>query len=374
LPKICLLTTVHHPFDTRIFHREAKSLVGAGYEVVLVAPHHQDEIVDGVRIHAVPKPVGRLKRITFTAWQVYRAALLEKAAVYHFHDPELIPIGVLLKLGRKKVIYDVHEDLPRQILNKDWIPRPFRALTAGAASVMETAAARILNGIVAATPTIAARFPAPKTELVQNFPSPDELFAPQHKPYRERPPRLAYVGVMGETRGIREMIRAVDLIPDSINARLILAGTFNPPELLSELKEEPGWEKIDYMGWQPRDQVSTLLGEVRAGLVVMHPTPNNVNAYPNKLFEYASVGLPVIASNFPLWRGIIEDAGCGMVVDPLSPPLIARAMQWVLENQAEAEAMGRRGQEAVGVKYNWPAQEYKLLRFYRRLLIGDRVT
>ncbi|MBF7081406.1 glycosyltransferase family 4 protein [Desulfallas sp. Bu1-1] len=368
--KICILTSVHRPFDTRIFYREAKTLAGAGYETVLVAPHDRDEVVEGVRIRAVPQPGGRRARLTRTVWRVYRAAAAENADIYHFHDPELVPAGLMLKLRGKRVVYDVHEHVPRQILNKDWIPKWFRGMAAGAARVMEASAARLLDGIVAATPTIAEQFPVSKTVLVQNFPSPGELAAPRRVEYSERPPLIAYVGVIGVIRAIREMVEAVALLPETINARLVLAGNFNPPGLENELRDVPGWEKVEFWGWQSRAQVAEILGRVRVGLVMGYPTPNNLNGYPNKLFEYMSAGLPVIASDFPLWRSIIEDAGCGVVVDPLDPRSIARAMQWLLENPGEAEAMGKRGQEAVSAKYNWDAEARKLLQFYENLSNG----
>lgn len=367
--KICILTSVHRPTDTRIFYREAKTLAGAGYETVLVAPHDRDEIVAGVRVRAVPQPGGRPVRMTRTVWQVYRSAMAENADIYHFHDPELIPAGIMLKWRGKRVIYDVHEHVPRQILDKDWIPRCCRGMAAGLARVTEAAAARLVDGIVAATPVIAEQFPVDKTVLVQNFPSPGELARPRRVAYSERPPLFAYVGIIGVTRGIREMVEAMALLPATLNARLVLAGSFNPPGLEKEMRGVPGWEKVDFMGWQSRAQVAEILSRVRAGLVTGYPTPNNLNGYPNKLFEYMSAGIPVIASDFPLWRGIVEDAGCGVVADPLDPRSIARAMQWLLEHPGEAEAMGERGRAAVAAKYNWDAEARKLLRLYEQLSI-----
>ncbi|GAH16762.1 unnamed protein product, partial [marine sediment metagenome] len=115
------LISVHPAFDVRIFHKEAKTLVKVGYNVVLIAQHTKEEIVDGVRIVPLPKPRNRFDRMTRVVWKLSILALRERADVYHFHDPELIPVGLILKLFGRKVIYDVHEDVPEQILNKDWV-------------------------------------------------------------------------------------------------------------------------------------------------------------------------------------------------------------------------------------------------------------
>ena len=124
--KVCILTSVHTPFDTRIFHKQAKSLLKAGYDVTLIAQHDKDEVVDEVKILALSKPRNRLWRMLGT-WRIFKLAYRQKADVYHFHDPELLPMGLFLKLLKKgKVIYDVHEDYPKAILTKSWLPSMVR--------------------------------------------------------------------------------------------------------------------------------------------------------------------------------------------------------------------------------------------------------
>lgn len=351
----------------RIFFKECTSLAQAGHKVVLIAPHSKDEIRDGISIKSVPRPKGRWRRLTRTMWQVFRAARRENGDVYHFHDSELLGVGLLLKLSGKKVIYDVHEDVPRQILINPLIPRELRRPLGAMAGVVEFIGALFFDRIVAATPTIARRFPAAKTVVVENFPLLDEFDPALGRSYGQRDAISIYVGIISIARGAKQMMEAVALLPQSLGARLLLVGKSSPASVDTELREMPGAKRADIVSWQTRGNIANLLAEARIGLVVLHPTANYIYSYPVKLFEYMAMGIPVIASDFPLWREIIEGEQCGLLVDPLDPPAIAHAIEYLLTHPEEAEAMGQRGREAVEHRYNWKHAEAKLITLYAQL-------
>ena len=365
-------TTVHPRSDTRIGVKETASLAeGMGGGVTLYVQDgkgpERDEISGFEVVDTGPPPQGRVRRMVLGAWRIYRAVRAARPRVAHFHDPELIPVGLALKLSGIKVVYDVHEDLPRQIFGKHWISPWLRRPVAWGAEAFEWLAGHAFDGVVAATPTIARRFPDHKTVTVQNFPILAELVAPDPVQYADRPPHFAYVGGITGIRGSREMVVAVGGVAEP-ECRLQLAGGFSPTNHGDELEALPGWERVVFHGWASRPEVAAILGNVRAGLVVLHPTENYLDAYPVKMFEYMAAGLPVVASDFPLWREIVDGAGCGLLVDPLDPRAIANAMQWLLDHPNEAEAMGRRGREAVERQYNWTPEAEKLLALYERLL------
>jgi glycosyltransferase involved in cell wall biosynthesis len=371
--KVVHLTSVHTAFDVRVFHKECKSLARSGKHVVLIAPHPGDEVVDSVEVKGLQSRGGRLVRMTCTAWSLYRQALRKDGDVYHFHDPELVPVGLLLTARGKRVVYDIHEDAPADILHKDYIPRRLRRPLMWFVRKLEDAACRRFSGLIAATPTIAERFYSinANTVVVHNFPVLDEITPNVALPWNERPPAVAYIGSISERRGVREILQALALLPSATPAQMMLAGLFSPNGLLTELERLPGWVRVQYLGVLDRPSVRSLLSRVRLGLLVLQPEPNFVNARPIKLFEYMAAGIPVIASDFPLWRRIIGEAGCGLLVDPQDPRAIARAMEYLLSHDAEAEAMGRRGRKAACELYNWNSEERVLLKFYSELLQTD---
>jgi glycosyltransferase involved in cell wall biosynthesis len=363
--KIRHLTSVHSIRDPRIFHKQCRSLAGLGHDVGLVACHERVEVIDGVRIVPVDRPRGRLDRMTRVAWRVYRAALREQADLYHFHDPELLWVGALLKLRGRRVVYDVHEDVPKQIMSKPWIPAWARPLISKSFMLVERLGARMVDGIVAATPTIARKFPADKTAVVQNFPEASFARVDGAGPQGERTDAFVYAGGLMEVQGVREMAQAFALLPEGMTGTV--AGTFHPPALEQEIAAMPGWRRVRFLGHVPRSEVAQAIDGARAGIVLNHPTANYVDAYSTKMFEYMARGLPVVCSNFPLWVDIVGGADCGIAVDPRSPSAIAEAIGSLNEDPELARRLGENGRRAIAERYNWEAELSKLEALYRKV-------
>jgi len=369
---LATFTTAHTRTDTRIRIKQTASLAAEmGDRVALFVQDGQGgekDTTTGVEIvDTGPRLSSRTLRMTLGACRMWWAVRRARPRVVHFHDPELIPVGLLLKLRGMKVVYDVHEDVPRQILAKHWITPRLRRPVAALVEGIEWIAGQVFDGIVTATPTITARFPSKKTVTVQNFPMLDELMPPESQPFSERPPHVAYIGGITEIRGAKEMVRALEYVANE-EVRLQLGGNFMPKGLEDEVKRLPGWSRVVAHGWVDRGTVANLLGGVRGALVLFHPVPNHINAQPNKLFEYMAAGLPVVASNFPLWREIVEGNHCGICVDPLDPKAIAEAIEFLVTHPEEARKMGENGRRAVVTKYNWDSEAEKLLSLYRELL------
>ena len=234
--------------------------------------------------------------------------------------------------------------------------------------IFESLGAMAFDMIITATPKISERFPPLKTITIQNFPILDEILQPKVIPYRERSFSVCYVGGISKVRGAIEMVSAFQLLSDFDGIRFDLAGTFNSEELALSSKLLSGWKYVHYYGQACRSTVGNILGQARVGLVLLHPIPNYLESQPIKMFEYMASGIPVIASDFPFWRQFIEQAKCGIMVDPLDPESIASAIRWIFDHPREAEQMGKYGQEAVKKYFNWDAEAPKLLDLYGGLL------
>lgn len=365
--KVAHLTSAHPRYDTRIFLKQCRSLAAYGYQTYLVvADGKGDEVKDNVHIVDSGICQGRFERMHAGTRRVLAKAWDIDASLYHIHDPELIPAGLLLRARGKKIVFDSHEDVPKQILSKPYLPTHLRKAISISVGIFERKALKYFNHVVAATPHIRSKFIAAGIPCVDvnNYPIPSEFSASVQGGDREVN-QVAYVGGMTTARGIIEAVEAIALLNG--DARLCLGGPFQETGLRERLRIKAGWEYVDELGYLNRQDVAKLLTSSTVGLVTLHPTSAYVDSLPVKMFEYMSAGLPVIASNFPLWRSIIEGCECGICVDPKNPNEIASAITRILKEPERAREMGARGQAAVAERFNWLIEAYKLISLYKSL-------
>jgi glycosyltransferase involved in cell wall biosynthesis len=363
--KVVHLSSAHGDRDVRIFLKECASLAsyqkGEKYEVhqVLAGVEEREEL--GIHIHTVKKyPNQRLKRMWTTVNDVYKKAISLNADIYHLHDPELLRIALKLKRKGKIVIYDAHEDLPRQILGKGYLK--FKGLISKVVECYENFVTKRLDGIVTATPFIRDRFIKinPNTVDINNFPLLSEIDFDGGSNKKEN--SICFIGNISPIRGLSQVIEALN----NVNINFYIAGELDA-SYRDELSKIKGWEKVIELGFIDRVQSKELKNKSIAGIVTFLPLPNHINAQPNKIFEYMASELPVIGSNFPLWKEIIEKNNCGICVNPLNPSEIANAIQQLIDSPEIAIRMGKNGKQLVQSTYNWDIEKEKLYLFYNSI-------
>ena len=362
MKKICHLTSAHSRFDTRIFHKECK-LLSSEFEVnLVVADGLGNEVADEVKIWDVGKPGNRINRILLTGKKVYKQARQIDADVYHFHDPELIIQGVKLKRWGKEVIYDIHEDLPRQLFSKPYIPKFLAKVASLLVERLENLKAKRFSYLITPTEHIKDRFKKvnANTIAVKNFPKFEEF---EMKEHLKKDIDVCYIGALSRIRGIVEIVKAAKLA----DVNLHIAGEFNDEKFETEVREMPEWQYVTYHGYIPREEIKKLLGRSKAGLVTLHPVTNYKVALAIKMFEYMIAGIPVIASDFPLWKDIVEGNQCGICVNPRDTEAIAKAIKYIINHPKQSGIMGRNGYEAVKTQYNWSVEGAKLRSIYNEL-------
>lgn len=375
-PRVTVLTSVHPPLDTRIFYRQARSLHALGYDILLIAPGAPSAPVDGIRFKSLPTVggrAGRPLRWPLLLWNAWRS----KADLYHFHDPELLPWGLVLKwLTRRPVIYDSHEYLRESILARHWIPSPLRGVASALAARVETFVAARLDAVVCVTDEMAGRFRPfqPRVITVKNLPPSPSL--PDPPPARA--PVVIYAGLMNVERGLDILYDTAALVHARWpGAEFHILGAVEWHGMPAEAAKRPlaDWESVGvrFLGSIPQPEVAAKLAAASVGWLPRDPrVPNNLLAWPNKLVEYMIVGLPVVASDLPTQAAVVTEAACGLVVEARSPQAHADAICALLDDPPRARELGEAGRLAATERYTWEAEAARLAELYRALLAPGR--
>ncbi len=364
--RVCIITTAHEPRDDRIFHKQALSLARA-YEVAMIAAWTSDMESGPVRKLPLPPLRGKWARVLRGTCAALRLALKHDAAVYHFHDPELLPLGVALKVLGKRVIYDVHEDYSKKILSRR-VPRLLAKAASRCVRAVEGACARNFDHVIAADSHVASLFAPERTTVIANYPPLDFVRRTTLEPRKPNTPfRVIYVGGISRMRGIGMILEALDLIVDE-PVEFHLAGNVNDEELLCRIKTHP---RVVYHGVLPWEKVNQLLAKADAGLALFQPVPA-FEYYPGeniiKLWEYLGIGLPVIISNFPKLKRLIEGLEAGIAVDAANPAAIAAAIRRLRDEPALGRRLGANGRAAVLRERHWEMEAGKLAGVYQSVI------
>lgn len=362
--KVVHVSSAHPWTDNRVHLREAASLAQAGYDVTLIAVGNEITLPDtGVRVVKLKK-YARLKRVVVGSAIALRAGLRTNASIFHLHDPELAWAIPLLRLLGKKVIYDAHEDLPAQMLSKPYLGNVARRLAVALAHLL-VLLTRVSNHTIAATEKIAERYSASRVSVVHNYPpirGSDAMLSPPST----RAASVVYVGVLATERGLVQMTQMLEAEDFPAGWELVVAGT-GQPVIMESLSTLPAWDKVQFHGLLSPLGARDLVENARVGVVALQSTKAYLDSLPTKMFEYMAAGIPTIASDFPLWRGIIERYDCGILVDETSPDAIAAAVRRYADDPQLLDRHGANALRAAREEVNWETEAAKLIEIYRSL-------
>jgi glycosyltransferase involved in cell wall biosynthesis len=365
--KICHLTSVHRLNDTRIFYKECKSLAVNGHEVYLVG-FGKSIIQDNVNVIGLePKPKNRIERITRGVRRVVKEGLKLNCDIYHLHDPELIPYIPLLKSKGKKIIFDSHENTSEQIKEKKHIP--FRRLLSVFYSMMEKLLLSHVDALIFVTPSMANKMKKinKNAYLITNYPITTTLFSSD---YLDLPSEkfICFIGGIYEKWNHKNIVRGLQNIE---NVKYLLYGPTDNESLIRQLKMIDQKNVLDFRGFITPSDVQSIYSKATVGVSWLRENKNTGGKEGtlgvNKLFEQMMAGIPVIVSDFRLWREIIEENNCGIVVDQDDVNGFTQAIEYLINNPSKAKIMGENGRKAVMTKYNWETQVEILLGIYDRL-------
>lgn len=367
--KVCHLTSVHSRYDGRILLKECVSLSKAGYNMYLVVnDRNEDEDYSGVKICSTRfVPHNRISRMITSQKAVLKKAREIDADIYHFHDPELLNVGLILKRQGKRVVFDSHENYPMQIEYKPYLPHWLGKIVSKLYYLYESYVVKRLDAVVFPC-TFSGKNPflgrARKTFFVGNPPLLEELYDKYSK-FQKDSFKICYIGSLQYVRGIEQIIKAAD----KAGVTLILAGNFPDLKFKAELEQMKEFKNVDFRGMCSRQQVLEILEESSVGIctILSIGQHNKEDILSTKVYEYMAMKLPVIITDYPYAAEVLRSYKFGIAVDAFNVDQISKAILYLKEHPTEAEKMGTAGRKAVQERYNWNIEEKTLCSLYESI-------
>lgn len=368
------LTSVHYPFDPRIFHKELRSLSEAGYQTTLVAHHEESLTRDGIRIVSIGEANSRAERWK-NLYRFYTTAVNLGADVYHFHDPELLPVGVALSARTDAaVIYDIHEDYADAIRVREWIPDQFKPLLARGFPAIQSVFATQFDAIVTADEStwekMRNRGHDPVVAL-RNVPRIGDIDLGRGDIERGHDLVLAYVGGLDRERGLMRMLKlTARLRQEGVDAGLWLIGPFQDEEIEREarayMQHQSITEHVTLFGYVDYDDIFGYLQHADIGLLLVDRERFKRNV-PTKLFEYMYAGLPVVATRAKSLHSYLDSSYARIVPENDTAEQATIVMEAFTDPDV-CRTMGTTAHDIVSSKYSWEREQKKLLDLYNKII------
>jgi glycosyltransferase involved in cell wall biosynthesis len=378
-----MLTSVHQPFDGRIFHRESRALADAGFSITLIAPaEFGRRMQEGIEILGLPKLKSRLLR-PIIWWRIARLVPHLEPDVIHFHDPELlllVPFFRLVLGQNVELVYDVHEYFVDDVATKYWIPSWLQPVAMRLARWLERRLTAHVDGIVCAVEEQKSLYADQRASAVvaRNLPI-ARIFedAEPHPELAVDTPKLIYVGLILPERGIDVLLEAMRILArQGRDIKLYLVGRETSPAYMEEIRTfveaNELIDKVHWLGYIPHDRIKHYLVNADIGVAPGLRTRQYENpGICTKLFEYMICSLPIVSADHPHRKKYIDECHCGRTVPPQDASAWAEAIAWLLDHREESQAMGSRGQEMVLDHYTWEQEQSRFLAFYESLVDSE---
>ncbi|MEZ0487425.1 glycosyltransferase [Fibrella aquatica] len=367
--KVLHVTTAHRPHDPRIVYKQCPTLA-ADYQVWCAIPDADPIVAPKVQFIRLPYYEQVIWRILLTCplivWKCWRI----RPDVVHFYVPEFIPFAFLFRLRGARLIYEVQENLFKKLhlkaKNRGWLlEKAFAALDQMARRYCYCVFTE--HGYL----TTYTNLQKPSA-VIYNYAS-LPLLDPFRRPYLslKQPATFFYIGWLSMERAVDTLLAAFAQLKEKhIDFFVHLFGrqTFTQQALEENINYQQVRTQLQFYGYTDQKTALPYAEGATAGLALLKPIGDYPESYTTKLFEYMALGLPVITADFPLYRDVVERHQCGFCVDPYNAEAVASALTYLINHPDEAEAMGKRGREAVILHYNWTTEAVKLLAFYKQVL------
>lgn len=350
--------------DNRV-HKVCSTLTDMGFDVLLV----------GRRYHDSPQLVPRKYKtrrmhLLFRKGPLFYAEfnlrlmillLFTKCDILLANDLDTLPANVVgSKLKGKPVVYDSHEyftEVPelmhRPRVQKVWLWLEKRLVPKVSAAYT---VCQSIADIYSKQYNIPFRVVRNVPQVIQH---PDALAKPTNTDSR---PAIIYQGALNLGRGLEFAIRAMQYLPE---AQLLIAGSGDKEKELQKLAKETSPQNIRFLGRLSLEELSVITRQALLGISIEEDLGLNYRyALPNKLFDYIQAQIPVVVSDLPEMKKVVEEHHIGLIANSHDPQYLAGLFRQALFDETLRKTW-KTGLETATNELNWTHEKKVIEEIFR---------
>jgi len=346
------------------------------FQVTLIAIGEFTGKKNGVEIIGIPKPKSHLQRAFTTIFKVFALAIKQDADIYHIHDAEMLPFGLILSLLGKKVIYDIHENTKQDILLKPWIPAKRKVFIARLYNQLLKFSSNFIHYIpVVANDGFLPIFHVKENQftVIQNFADTKQM---NHYKVTERSilpgNHIFYIGMIKDMYyDINPLIDALVILKNQGKTYYLHCvgyfGSRTDKGFESNSNYELVKNQIHFYGFLDIDTAYKISMQCKVGICLKNQPESMLVSHERKFFEYISIALPSIFCNSKIYSDVLEKYTVGIAVNLKNPNEIANAIDQLLTNNEFYNNCIIACEKATNEEFNWQSQSMKLQNLYNKI-------
>ncbi|HDP76538.1 MAG TPA: glycosyltransferase [Bacteroidales bacterium] len=353
--RINLYSTSYIATDQRI-QKIANSLSGKGFTVKVYCRNHSTFSITTTNFKVkYLKSVFKKGPLFYLIYntKIFFRILFSQLDIIYSNDLDTLPgcaLGSLVK--RKKLIYDSHElftEIP-ELINRPIIKFIWRIQE----RIFIKRAKAVITVSDGVATELAKRYRINKVEVIRNFP-----VRTNTKTLREKQPTLIYQGVLNVGRGIE---LAIDMMKQLPGYKLLIVGSGDVEiKLRKQMRENNLFDRVQFLGQLTPDNLKLITPTAWLGLSLEEDMGLNYRyALPNKLFDYIAANVPVLVSDLPEMRKVVEEFEIGIVASSRNPIELANQIADLLDDKKRYESISKNVKKAAE-QLTWQNEEPKLL-------------
>ena len=180
---------------------------------------------------------------------------------------------------------------------------------------------------------------------------------------------MLYIGDTGIRRGLKTAIKSIAILKNKVeNIKLVIVGKNSTDNILKKLVKDLQIENyVDFLGWKNQDLFPSYILSSDICISPLYRNLHHDTTYANKIFQYMSLGKPVLISNAIAQKTMIEKVNSGLIHKEKDTVDFSDKVLKLYKDVELRNKLGENGKRFIEDEFSWEQTSKKLIHLYDNL-------